>query len=412
MHERDVEADDERRPLTIVFSDLVRSTGISATIDDEDFVAIMDRYYAIADEVFTRHGGYIAQHQGDGVFVWFGYPVAREDDADRAVAAGVELIERIGEAGTALERKFGVRIDARIGIHSGSAVVHALPRGGVNAFGFAVNFAAKVEAVAPIGGVVLSEATLELMRVRPDVRPAGDIAIAGAEGTIQVFRVLGETPPHAPPALLSASPLVGRDRECTQLLSAWAAVATRGSTVVLAGTAGVGKTRLALEATRVAEREGRVVRLRCDRYHESVSFWPVRGAVLALAGLTETDRGEDAAAKVQRMLEQDQPATAAALTRALGLHPGDTQAPEVDPRRAHNDALDGVAALCARARSPREGAARRRGPPVRRPVDDGARPTACGGRFSRPAHCRHDAERGTGRGRFAIRPVHRAPAAR
>src|SRR5262245_23978084 len=105
MDERDVEATGERRPLTIVFSDLVRSTGLSATIDDEDYIAIIERYYAIAGEVFTNHGGYIAQHLGDGVFAWFGYPVAREGDADRAVAAGCELIARIREAGEAFERK-------------------------------------------------------------------------------------------------------------------------------------------------------------------------------------------------------------------------------------------------------------------------------------------------------------------
>jgi tetratricopeptide (TPR) repeat protein len=115
--------------------------------------------------------------------------------------------------------------------------------------------------------------------------------------------------------------------------------------VILAGTAGIGKTRLALEVARVAEREGRVVWFRCDRYHEAVSFWPVRSAVLALVGLTETDRDARAATRVQRMLEQERPATAAALTRALGLDRGYTHAPEVDPRRAHSDALDGMAAL-------------------------------------------------------------------
>src|SRR4051795_909359 len=167
MDQGDVQANDERRPLTIVFGDLVRSTGLSATIEDEDFIAIIDRYYAIAEEVFTSHGGYVAQQQGDGVFVWFGYPVAREDDADRAVAAGVELIEQIREASEAVEREFGVSIAARVGINSGSVLIRALPAGGANAFGFAVNFAAKVEAAAPIGGVLISEATLELLRVRP-----------------------------------------------------------------------------------------------------------------------------------------------------------------------------------------------------------------------------------------------------
>jgi class 3 adenylate cyclase len=168
-----VEANDERRPLTIVFSDLVRSTGLSASVDDEDFMAIIGRYYAIAEEVFTSHGGYIAQRLGDGVFVWFGYPVAREDDADRAVAAGIELIERIRGEGDRLERTFGAHIDARVGIHSGSVVVRALPDGDVTAFGFTVNFAAKVEEAAPIGAVVLSEATLErLLRLLRSNLPA------------------------------------------------------------------------------------------------------------------------------------------------------------------------------------------------------------------------------------------------
>src|SRR5262249_54868383 len=157
--------------------------------------------------------------------------------------------------------------------------------GSVSAYGFAVNFAAKVQAAAPIGAVVASEATLELLRASPEVRPAGDIAIDGAEGTIHIFHVVS-APPHSAP-ILSASPLIGRDGECARLASSWEdAAATRGSTVVLAGTAGIGKTRLAFEVARVAEREGRVLWLRCDRLHEAVSFWPVRGAILTLVGLT------------------------------------------------------------------------------------------------------------------------------
>src|SRR5690349_15456986 len=260
MHERDVEANDERRPLTVLFSDLVRSTGLSASIDDEEFVALIDAYYEIVEEVCARHGGYIAAHLGDGVFVWFGYPVTREDDADRAVAAGFELIERLREPSDALERKLGVRLDARVGIHSGSAVVRPLPDGGVTSLGFTVNFAAKVQAAAPIGGVLISEATLELLRSLPEVHPAGDLAVSGAEGTIHVFHVTGTAPAYGVPPLAVLAPLVGRDEVCAQLVESWEEVAAAsGSTVVVAGTAGIGKTRIARELARVAERTGRVL---------------------------------------------------------------------------------------------------------------------------------------------------------
>ena len=282
MDERDVEANDERRPLTIVFSDLVRSTSLSATIDDEDFIVIIERYYAIAEEVFTSHGGYIAEHIGDGVFVWFGYPVAREGDADRAVAAGIELIERIREAGAALERKFGDHIDARVGIHSGSVVVRTLAGG----WRQRIRLRRQLRGEGAGGRADWRRASQRgdagVLAGVPRGSARGDIAIAGAEGTIHLFHVVGATP-HPAPMLLSASPLVGRDQECARLVSSWEDARRAGSTVVLAGTAGIGKTRpRARGGARVAEREGRVVWLRCDRYHESVSFWPVHGAVPSL----------------------------------------------------------------------------------------------------------------------------------
>jgi len=348
MHERDVEANDERRPLTVLFSDLVRSTGLSASIDDEEFVAVIDAYYGIVEEVCARHGGYIAQHLGDGVFVWFGYPITREDDADRAVTAGFELIELLREPSDALERKLGVRFDARVGIHSGSAVVRPVPEGGFTSLGFTVNFAAKVQAAAPIGGVLISEATLELLRWLPEVHPAGDISVSGAEGTIHVFHVTGPAPAYGVPPLTVLAPLVGRDEACAHLVASWEEAATApGSTVVVAGTAGIGKTRIARELARVAERTGRVLWLRCDRYREAVSFWPVRSAVLALAGFVGPNRATSAN-RVQHLLEQHglAPAAAAAVIRALALEAGDVQTvTEVDPLRAHSDALDGIVTL-------------------------------------------------------------------
>jgi class 3 adenylate cyclase len=157
----------ERRQLTVLFCDLVGSTQLSGQLDPEDLRAVVRAYQEAAAEVIQRYEGHIAQYLGDGLLVYFGYPLAHEDDARRAVHAGLGMVQAIAALNTRLTAQYGVELAVRLGIHTGPVVVGQMGGGARHehlALGETPNIAARLQALAPAGAVVISAVTARLVR--------------------------------------------------------------------------------------------------------------------------------------------------------------------------------------------------------------------------------------------------------
>jgi class 3 adenylate cyclase len=214
----------ERRQLTILFCDLVASTALSRQLDPEDYRAAVRAYQAACAPVIERFGGHIAQYLGDGLLVYFGYPMAHEDDAQRAVRAGLAMLEAMGALAIRLEQQHSVRLAIRIGIHTGPAVVGEVGEGGRReqlALGETPNVAARLESLAAPNTVVISAALHHLVQGYFVCDELGTPALKGVDTPFQVYRVVGESGAQSRLDIASPrglTPLVGREAEVTLLL--------------------------------------------------------------------------------------------------------------------------------------------------------------------------------------------------
>src|SRR5438128_8694600 len=186
----------ERRQLTVLFCDLVDSTALSSQLDPEDLRAVVRAYQETCAKVIARFEGHIAQYLGDGLLVYFGYPLAHEDDAQRAVRTGLGMVEAIGQLNTRLGRERGVHLAVRLGIHTGLVVVGEVGGGTRQeqlALGETPNLAARLQGMAAPNTVVISAATLPLLGSFFACQSLGTPLLRGAPAPLQVYRVLGES---------------------------------------------------------------------------------------------------------------------------------------------------------------------------------------------------------------------------
>ena len=220
-------ADAERRQLTVLFCDLVDSTRLASQLDPEDLREVVRAYQATCAEVIQQSAGYIAQYLGDGLLVYFGYPQAHEDDAQRGVRTGLGITETIGVLNTRLAREQGIRLAVRIGIHTGLVVVGTMGGRGRQeqlALGETPNIAARLQGLAAPDTVVVSATTAQLIHGYFVYQPLGAPALRGLDQPLQVYRVLQAS--GAQTRLDAATPrgltpLVGRDEEVTLLQRRW-----------------------------------------------------------------------------------------------------------------------------------------------------------------------------------------------
>ncbi|HQX15895.1 MAG TPA: adenylate/guanylate cyclase domain-containing protein [Anaerolineales bacterium] len=238
----------ERRQVTVVFSDVVGSSELSAQLDPEDWHSILSRYHQTAASVVKRFEGHVQQYLGDGILILFGYPQARENDAERAVRAGLSLLEEIQKLNVVLEKEFSKRIAARIGIHTGEVMIRQEGGDSGNIFGETPNLAARVQTAAEPDSVCISAATQRLVAGFFVVDDLGPHILKGFPDPIQLFKV--ERPSgvrsrlHAA-AVNSLTPFMGREDERNLLMSRWAQVQKgHGQLVMITGEAGIGKSRL------------------------------------------------------------------------------------------------------------------------------------------------------------------------
>ena len=273
----------ERRQLTVLFCDVVDSTPLASQLDPEDYREVVRAYQATGAAVIQRFAGSIAQYLGDGLLVYFGYPQAHEDDAQRAVRTGLGLVEMLGTLNAPLEQKYRVRLAVRVGIHTGLAVIGEMGGQGRQeqlALGETPNIAARLQGLAAPDTVVISEATLQLIRGYFVCQPLGAPALKGVPQPLRVYQVLRESAAQTRLEVAAArglTPLVGRDSEVTVLRERWAQVQEgMGQVVLLSGEAGIGKSRLVqVLKEHVAEEPHTWWECRCSLYYQHTAWYPL-----------------------------------------------------------------------------------------------------------------------------------------
>jgi len=325
----------ERRQVTVMFSDLVGSTALSARMDPEDLREVIAAYHKCTAEIVRRFGGFVSQYLGDGVLVYFGYPQAHEDDAERAVRAGLELIAQVGTLGTR------VSLQTRVGIATGLVVVgDLLDAGGLQERGIigeTPNLAARLQGIAEPNMVVIAEGTRKLLGNLFELQDLGTKELKGIVGSVRVWSALRASSVESRFEALHATgltALVGRDEELELLLRRWSkAKAGEGQVVLLSGEAGIGKSRLT--AALLEQLTGKPhTRLRyfCSPQHTDSAFHPIIGQMERAAGLVHHDNSRAKLDKLDAVLAQTSTSRedAALFAEMLSLQ-NDGRYPPLDP---------------------------------------------------------------------------------
>ena len=277
-------AEAERRQLTVLFCDLVDSTALSAQLDPEDLREVVQAYQAACAKVIARFDGHIAQYLGDGLLVYFGYPLAHEDDAQRAVRAGLGIVEALGQLNSRLTQERGVALAVRLGIHTGLVVVGEVgggPRQEQLALGETPNIAARLQGLAAPNTLMISAATFQLLGGFFACQPLGTPPLKGQTQPLAVYRVLYESMARSRLEAAGSTgwtPLVGREQERGLLLERWAQVKDGlGQVVLLSGEAGIGKSRLVqvLQEHVTTEPQAWLTPCQCSPYHQNTALYPM-----------------------------------------------------------------------------------------------------------------------------------------
>lgn len=339
----------ERCQMTLMFCDVVGSTAISDTHDPEEFGEILREFRAACAEVIERFGGFIEDHQGDGMLVRFGFPEVHEDDARRAVLSGLEMVRAVHARDQRLHERFGVDLRVRVAVHTDLVVLD----GGM-VTGLAPNEASRLQAVAEPDSVVISDATHALVRDDFEVEPIGLVELRGMSRPVAAFKVLRERATRRLATGTELTAFAGRRRERARIEELWRAAcedlrgAAAGADVpaaralLVVGPPGIGKSRLVHEAARGLG--AACLECRCSSYHEATSLFAFRRVLEQACGIVEEDAADARLAKLRDRLGEgpDLPFLAAALRiPASSLSPPTA----VDPGRLRELALAAAARL-------------------------------------------------------------------
>ncbi|MEO8510790.1 MAG: adenylate/guanylate cyclase domain-containing protein [Chloroflexota bacterium] len=316
-----LERQEERKTVTVFFSDLKGSTNLGEALDPEALREVMTRYFDSMTEVLRRHGGTIEKFIGDAIMAVFGLPKLHEDDALRAVRAAAETRSALAVLNDDLERRYGVRLTNRTGVNTGE-VVAGDPTGGQRLVtGDAVNVAARLEQAAPPNEVLIGDLTYRLVRGSVQVEAMEPLELKGKSERVPAYRVIDVLDTAASERRGDAG-FVGRAQELAVLEAQYAAAASarRCRTVTIVGDAGVGKTRLVREFVERHETTATVLQGRCLPYGEGITFWPLVELTRAAAGIEPEDTTEQAIGKIDALVSD--PEITMRVTTAVGLADG------------------------------------------------------------------------------------------
>jgi class 3 adenylate cyclase/predicted ATPase len=299
----------ERRQLTVLFCDLVDSTALSERLDPEDLRVVVRAYQQTSAAVIDRYEGRIAQHLGDGLLVYFGYPAAHEDDAQRAVRTALGIIEAIQQLSFPTVR-LPRPLQARIGIHTGLVVVGEIgssEKREILALGETPNLAARLQGLAVPNSVIVSATTQRLVAGLFECQDLGPRTLKGLSTSPSVYRVIGESAArsHFEVAVSKGlTPLIGRDLEIGLLRERWGqAKRGEGQVVLLSGEAGIGKSRLVQALKEQVSSEGALrIEFRCSAYHQNSAFHPILGHLQRILQFVPHEEPQSRLDKLQRTL--------------------------------------------------------------------------------------------------------------
>ena len=297
----------ERRQVTVMFSDLVGSTALSARMDPEDLREVISAYQKCVAETVLRFGGFVAKYMGDGVLVYFGYPQAHEDDAERAVRAGLELVQAVGGL------KSSAPLQTRVGIATGLVVVGDLIGSGEaqerGIVGETPNVAARLQALAEPDTVVIAENTRKLLGSLFELQDLGAKDLKGIAGSVRAWAALRASSVESRFDALHATgltALIGREEELELLLRRWSrAKSGEGQLVLLSGEAGIGKSRLtAALLERLADEPHTRLRYFCSPQHTDSALYPVISQMERAARFVHDDTARKRLDKLDAVLAQ------------------------------------------------------------------------------------------------------------
>ena len=312
-----------RKVVTALFCDVVGSTRLGERLDAESVRDLMIRYFDEVQGILVRHGGTVEKYIGDAVLAIFGVPTLHEDDALRAVRAAAEIRDEIGRIAPELEERWGAGLQVRIGVNTGEVAVQGPGEGDSLVVGDAVNVAARLEQAAGPGEILLGPDTHGLVRhlVRADAGQA--FSLKGKRDPVLAYRLLEVVPGSGSPR--PEPGLVDRTEELDALRRTFEDVLRerRSRLVLLTGSAGMGKSRLAREFARGVDGTARTLRGRCLPYGEGITFWPIAEIVRDAVGILENDSRADGQAKIAAALEglDDRELVAERVGTVLGLSP-------------------------------------------------------------------------------------------
>ncbi len=344
----------ERRQVTVMFADLVGSTALSTGMDPEDLREVISAYQKCVAETVGHFGGFVARYLGDGVLVYFGYPHAHEDDAERAVRAGLELITAVAGLKTCAPQQ------VRVGIATGLVVVgHLIPsdeseeRGII---GETPNLAARLQSIAEPNMVVIAESTRRLLGSFFQLDDLGTRSLKGIGGPVRAWAALRASSVEGRFEALHATDLtvlVGREEESELLLRCWSKAKTgEGQVVLLTGEAGIGKSRLAVALVeRLAGEPHTRLRYFCSPQHTNSALYPIIGQIENAAGLAHDDTPQAKLDKLTAVFEQTSTSIedVALFAQMLSL-PNDGRYPLLDltPQQRRQRTLEALTAQAAK----------------------------------------------------------------
>jgi predicted ATPase/class 3 adenylate cyclase len=326
----EVERQDLRRTVTVVFCDLKGSTNLGERLDSETLREVLNEYFSRMKAQVERHGGNVEKFIGDAIMAVFGLPRGHEDDALRAVKAAADMQRALAELNTELELGWGLTLANRTGINTGEVVAGNVTQGHRLVTGDAVNVAARLEQAAGEGEIIIGENTFRLVRDSVEVEALKPLTLKGKADPVPAFRLVSIVREERPGSRDGAG-MVGRDAERTLLVDRFQLAVRdhRPQLVTIVGQAGVGKSRLIQEFLLAVGSDVRTLRGRCLPYGEGITFWPFAEIVRQAAGIDQGDSPAAALAKLTLLVSGESDGVPDRVAAAIGLATGSFPVDEI-----------------------------------------------------------------------------------